>query len=210
MATGDDGGPETPPDLTQEGSLTQDFLTRIGARIRALRTEQSLTVQQLADRAQISRRLLTQIEHGQANPSLVAVTRLARQLGTDFTALLPDDTDTAPAPVDVVGPDQHVLVWTTERGSTAQLLVATTGVRSADLWLWTLVPGDKLLRVGGPGRLPGAVPRPGRRPDPGRRQPRGLRPGGQLRAGSAATGPTSTPTEARRDTRFLRTVALTR
>ena len=145
MGTGDDGSPGTPPDLTQEGSLTQDFLARIGARIRALRTEQSLTVQQLADRAQISRRLLTQIEHGQANPSLVAVTRLARQLGTDFTALLPDGADAAPAPVDVVGPDQHVLVWTTERGSTAHLLVATTGVRSADLWLWTLVPGDSYV-----------------------------------------------------------------
>ena len=127
-------------DLTREGSLDQDFLGRIGSRIRELRSEQGLTVQQLADRAQISRRLLTQIEHGQANPSLVAVTRIARQLGTDFTALLPDTGEPA-SPIDVEGPDGHVLVWTTERGSSAHLLVATTG-RSADLWRWQLLPGE--------------------------------------------------------------------
>ena len=97
-------------------------------------------MQQLADRAQISRRLLTQIEHGQANPSLVTVTRIARQLGTDFTALLPD-TDAPASPIDVEGPDEHVLVWTSERGSSAHLLVATTG-RSADLWRWQLLPGE--------------------------------------------------------------------
>ena len=127
-------------DLTQEGSLTQDFLGQIGSRIRELRTEQGLTVQQLADRSRISRRLLTQIEHGQANPSLVAVTRIARQLGTDFTALLPDTGESA-SPIDVEDPDGHVLVWTTEQGSSAHLLVATTG-RSADLWRWRLLPGE--------------------------------------------------------------------
>ena len=127
-------------DLTREGSLTEDFLGQIGSRIRELRSEQGLTVQQLADRAQISRRLLTQIEHGQANPSLVAVTRIARQLGTDFTALLPD-TGEAASPIDVEEPDGQVLVWTTERGSSAHLLVATAG-RSADLWRWRLLPGE--------------------------------------------------------------------
>jgi transcriptional regulator with XRE-family HTH domain len=127
-------------DLTREGSLAQDFLGQIGSRVRELRSAQGLTVQQLADRAQISRRLLTQIEHGQANPSLVAVTRIARQLGTDFTALLPD-TGEPTSPIDVEDPDHQVLVWTTERGSSAHLLVATTG-RSADLWRWRLLPGE--------------------------------------------------------------------
>ena len=63
-----------------EGELARDFLLQVGARIRELRTSRSLTVQQLADDAGISRRLLTQIELGQANPSLVTVTRIARRL----------------------------------------------------------------------------------------------------------------------------------
>lgn len=122
-----------------DGSVDRDFLHQIGSRVRELRAERGLTMQQLADRASISRRLMTQIEHGQANPSLVTITRIARQLGTDFTSLL--DNDSA-APVEVFGPDQRVLVWTGEQGSTAYLLVATSPRRTADMWLWTLVSGD--------------------------------------------------------------------
>lgn len=124
---------------TSEGALTSDFLTQVGTRIRALRTGKSLTVQQLADRAQISRRLLTQIELGQANPSLVAVTRIARQLGTEFTSLL--EAPQVVTPIEVHGAGEHQLVWTSESGSTAHLLEASES-RSADLWLWRLTAGD--------------------------------------------------------------------
>jgi transcriptional regulator with XRE-family HTH domain len=124
---------------TGEGELARDFLVQVGARIRALRTSRSLTVQQLADRAQISRRLLTQIELGQANPGLVTVTRIARRLGTETTALL--DADPTASPIEVHDAGGHVLVWSSPAGSTAHLLEATP-TRSADLWRWRLVPGD--------------------------------------------------------------------
>lgn len=126
--------------LTSEGALARDFLSQVGARIRALRGSRSLTVQQLADRAQISRRLLTQIELGQANPSLVTVTRIARQLGTGFTDLL-DSTATA-SPMEVHESGGHVLVWSSEAGSTAHLLEAAADSPAVDLWFWRLVPGD--------------------------------------------------------------------
>ncbi len=134
------GQDEAPGSLTGEGVLDRDFLSEVGDHIRALRTERSLTVQQLADRSRISRRLLTQIELGQANPSLVTVTRIARQLGTDFTNLLSHSA--AETPIEVQESAEHVLVWSSEAGSTAHLLVATAQSRSADLWLWRLVPGD--------------------------------------------------------------------
>jgi transcriptional regulator with XRE-family HTH domain len=123
-----------------EGELDRGFLTHVGARIRALRTAKALTVQQLADRAQISRRLLTQIELGQANPSLVTVTRIARQLGTEFTTLL--DAGDAESPIELHEAGTHVLVWSSEAGSSAHLLETATPSRSADLWKWCLVPGD--------------------------------------------------------------------
>jgi transcriptional regulator with XRE-family HTH domain len=125
--------------LTGRGELGSDFLTIVGTRIRELRTARSMTVQQLADRAQISRRLMTQIEHGQANPSLVTVTRIARQLDTEFTALL--EPAVAESPIAMHIRDEHMLVWTSDAGSTAHLLEATQS-RSADLWLWRLMPGD--------------------------------------------------------------------
>ena len=134
MVEQDGASPET------GGELAHEFLAEVGSRIRALRADRSLTVQQLADHSQISRRLLTQIELGQANPSLVTITRIARQLGVDFTDLLgapPTET-----PIEVTDPGDHTLVWSSEAGSTAHLLAATAGSRSADIWRWRLVPGD--------------------------------------------------------------------
>ena len=127
--------------LTTEGHIDTDFLTHVGTRIRELRMAKSLTVQELADRAQISRRLLTQIEHGQANPSLVAVTRIARQLGTETTTLLSEESAETD-PIMVFDGDQQTLVWSSELGSTAHLLVSTSETRAADLWLWRLRPSD--------------------------------------------------------------------
>jgi len=130
-----------PADVTSEGQIDREFLTRIGERIRELRQSRGLTMQQLADRASISRRLITQIEHGQANPSLVTITRIARELGTDFTNLL-DGAASSAGPMEVFGADEHVLVWSSDNGSTAHLLVSTRDTRAADLWLWRLAPGD--------------------------------------------------------------------
>lgn len=134
---------------TGDGELARDFLSQVGSRIRAVRTGRALTVQQLADRAAISRRLLTQIELGQANPSLVTVTRIARELGTEFTSLL--DTTTDETPIEVHDGGTHLLVWSSDAGSTAHLLEASES-RSADLWLWHLVPGDTYRGQADPAR----------------------------------------------------------
>ncbi|WP_084525691.1 helix-turn-helix domain-containing protein [Nocardia vaccinii] len=128
-------------DTTGDGVLARDFLLRVGERIRATRIDRGLTVQHLADLSGVSRRLLTQIEHGQANPSLVAVTRIARSLGTEFTELI-GAAGPAESAVERVPPERYSLVWTSPAGSSAHLLVSTTGVRTADLWSWTLSPGD--------------------------------------------------------------------
>lgn len=125
------------PNETGHGQLADEFLEQVGGRIRELRRTRAWTVQELADRSDISRRLLTQIEHGQANPSLVAMTRIARALGGDVTSLLaPPESGAA---VEVVS---ETLVWSSPVGSTAHLLCATTPTRRADLWRWSLVPGD--------------------------------------------------------------------
>jgi len=124
---------DTPP-------LADDFLALVGARIRARRRSKGVTVQQLADEAGISRRQLTDVEQGHANPTLVTVTRIARALGTDFTELLePADSGSV---VDVIAPQGYTQVWSTEAGSSATLLVATPGARQADLWRWWLAPDE--------------------------------------------------------------------
>ncbi|MEV7470039.1 XRE family transcriptional regulator [Streptomyces kronopolitis] len=115
-------------------NATQQFVTRIGERIRALRKQRGWTVQQLSEAGKVSRRMLTDIELGQANPSLATVDRVARALDTDFAALALPESD--PAGTDVEG----TLVWQAPDGSQALLLGATQNPR-AELWRWTLAPG---------------------------------------------------------------------
>ncbi|WP_052768752.1 helix-turn-helix domain-containing protein [Streptomyces humi] len=125
---------ENAPDV--DGQATQEFVTRIGTRIRTLRKHRGWGVQQLADAAKLSRRMLTDIELGQANPSLATVDRVARALGTDFAALaLPQNG--APGTE-----AEGTLVWEAADGSTALLLAATENPR-AELWRWTLAPGGR-------------------------------------------------------------------
>ncbi|KQZ70111.1 MULTISPECIES: helix-turn-helix domain-containing protein [unclassified Nocardioides] len=143
------GGATDAAHLTDHGALDDDLLGRLGGRVRELRAGKSMTVQQLAERSGISRRLMTQIELGQANPSLVTVTRIARQLDTDFAALVA--AREPEQPITVHGGDAHVLVWTGEPGSAAHLL-ESADERVVDLWRWRLVPGDSYRGHADPAR----------------------------------------------------------
>ncbi|GAA0448289.1 XRE family transcriptional regulator [Streptomyces olivaceiscleroticus] len=80
--------------------------------------------------------MLTQIELGQANPSLATVDRVARALDTDFAALALPADDAAHDEV------EGTLVWQAPDGSQALLLGATQEPR-AELWRWTLAPGGR-------------------------------------------------------------------
>jgi transcriptional regulator with XRE-family HTH domain len=106
----------------------------VGQRIRALRTEAGWSVAELAGRSALSRRMLTQIELGQANPSLGTVDRIASALGTTFAALVGLAAQPSPDGVEV---------WSTPRGSWAYLLKATdTPHVSVELWKWHITGGD--------------------------------------------------------------------
>ena len=126
-------------DEPAESGPTAEFITRVGAEVRRRRMDQALTVQQLADAAAVSRRMLTLIEQGQANPSLVTVDKVARALGTDFASLT---RDAQPDPVAVNEPGSAAGVWSSAAGSHAVLQIATQRQPSAELWEWVLQPGD--------------------------------------------------------------------
>lgn len=122
---------------------TAPFLALLGGRVRGLRQAQGLTVAQLADRAGLSRRMLTQIELGQANPSLVTVDKVARALDTDFAGLVLSDDATEV--LTVQAPRTATLMWSTETGSEARLQVVASDRGGPELWSWSLLPGDRYV-----------------------------------------------------------------
>lgn len=123
----------------EESGTTPEFMAAISRQIRNLRKGANLTVEQLAINAGISRRMLTHIEKGDANPSLVTVDKIARALGVDFATLL---SEPQPEAILVHPKGTATGVWSTPSGSKAALQVASP-IPAAELWDWLLVPGDR-------------------------------------------------------------------
>jgi transcriptional regulator with XRE-family HTH domain len=61
---------------------------RLGGRVKALRRDAGLTLDELAERAGVSRAMLSKLERGEKNPTLVVAARVAEGLGVTLTQLI--------------------------------------------------------------------------------------------------------------------------
>lgn len=82
---------------------TDRLLAALGGRVRELRAEQGLTLQELAKRSDLSARFLVQVESGEGNISVRKLAGLARALGTTPSALLVEPSAGAPLTVALLG-----------------------------------------------------------------------------------------------------------
>lgn len=117
-------------------SSSNSVLAHVGSNLRRARLNAGLSQAALAERSGISRRTIVNAEAGETNISLTGVDRLADALGTTFTALVAA-TGSLPASINEVA-------W---RGadpvSVAMLLASVPARAEAQLWTWTLGPGDR-------------------------------------------------------------------
>jgi XRE family aerobic/anaerobic benzoate catabolism transcriptional regulator len=72
------------------------LLRRIGERVRHARASRGMTRKLLAAQSQVSERYLAQLEAGDANPSVVVLSKLADALGMPITGLLEQPAADAP------------------------------------------------------------------------------------------------------------------
>src|SRR5918998_5028287 len=63
--------------------LTDDLVSsgELGAWVRGLRRERGLTLEELAERSGVSRAMISKVERGEKNPTLVVAAKLAEGLG---------------------------------------------------------------------------------------------------------------------------------
>lgn len=80
-------------------SATSDVEARLAARLRGLRLEHGLTLDGLAERAGVSRSMISLIERGESSPTASILERLARALGMSLAALFAEGARADASPV---------------------------------------------------------------------------------------------------------------
>ena len=104
---------------------------------RALKWSQ----QELADRSEVSRRMIGMIESGESNVSLATLGHIAAAFSLTFSELVNDHPGTDGAEA---RPDKGLRLWQGSRpGTKVDLLQSFPASRTVELWKWTIAPGDR-------------------------------------------------------------------
>ncbi len=83
-------------------------LVQLAQRIRALRGERNLTLEQVAERANLTKSVLSKVENFRVTPSLPALSKIAEALGVTVAELV-DGLDEKPRMI-VVRKDERLQV----------------------------------------------------------------------------------------------------
>ena len=113
---------------------------QIGARIRQHRTARGWTLDDLADRSGVSRRMLITIEHGEGNPSIATLLRISDALGVGLPVLVDVER---PSALTLTAAGQAPVLWRGPLGGQALLVAGTEPPDVVELWHWTLKPGEE-------------------------------------------------------------------
>lgn len=124
--------------LMDEGTAT--LALAIGVRVRQERQSRRWTLDQLAQAAGVSRRMLVNVEQGAANPSVGTLLRISDALGVGLPALVEAPE---PMPVKVTRQGAGAALWSSENGGRGVLVAGTGPPDVVELWDWTLGAGDR-------------------------------------------------------------------
>jgi transcriptional regulator with XRE-family HTH domain len=123
--------------LMDEGTIS--LALAIGARVRQERQSRGWTLDQLAEAAGVSRRMIINVEQGSVNPSVGTLLRISDALGVGLPALVEAPQ---PKPVKVTRRGEGATLWHGESGGRGVLVAGTERPDVVELWDWTLAPGD--------------------------------------------------------------------
>jgi transcriptional regulator with XRE-family HTH domain len=112
---------------------------QIGRRVREHRTARGWTLDELADRSGVSRRMVINIEHGEGNPSIATLLRISDALGVGLPVLVDVERSST---LTVTRDGEAAVLWRGPRGGRGLLVAGTQPPDVVELWDWTLQPGE--------------------------------------------------------------------
>ncbi|MBS1879212.1 MAG: helix-turn-helix transcriptional regulator [Actinobacteria bacterium] len=119
---------------------TVTLASAIGLRVKEGRRSRGWTLDQLAEAAGVSRRMIVNVEQGEANPSITTLLSLSDALGVGLPALVEPPE---PWQVRVTRTGEGAVLWRGEHGGRAILVAGSGPPHVVELWDWTLGSGDE-------------------------------------------------------------------
>ncbi|SCW61345.1 transcriptional regulator, XRE family with cupin sensor [Ruminococcaceae bacterium YRB3002] len=108
----------------------------IGIRIRDLRNRNGLTQEELADRTELTKGFISQLERGLTAPSMSTLKDIVECLGTNLSEFFAEDND-----LQIVYRKEDYYTKEDDNGNTTEWLVASAQSRSVEPILVRLKPG---------------------------------------------------------------------
>lgn len=127
-------------DNARIGQATASLASAIGARVKYERQSRGWTLDQLAEAAGVSRRMVINVEQGAANPSVGTLLRLSDALGVGLPALVEPPQ---PRSVKVTRHGDGAILWSSESGGRGVLVAGIEPPDVVELWDWNLASGDR-------------------------------------------------------------------
>jgi transcriptional regulator with XRE-family HTH domain len=121
-------------------TLSRETIQIIARRVAAYRKGQRLSLDQLAERAGVSKGSLAGLEKGTGNPGIALLCQTAAALGVAVTDLLEQSVHAGATSFALSGGE---VLWRGPLGGTARLVFGTRGPLMFELWEWELFPGER-------------------------------------------------------------------
>ena len=112
---------------------------QIGIKIRNLRNQNGLTQEELADRTELTKGFISQLERGLTAPSVSTLLDIVECLGTNLSDFFHEEDD-----LQVVFPKEDYFEKEDEDGNSITWLIATAQSRSLEPILVRLQPGQSM------------------------------------------------------------------
>ena len=116
-----------------------ELASAIGRRVKLERQGRRWTLDQLAEVAGVSRRMVVNVEQGVANPSVAILLRLSDALGIGLPALVEPPQA---RPMKVARAGEGAVLWSSDASGRGVLVAGTPPPDVVELWDWTLAAGD--------------------------------------------------------------------
>lgn len=121
-------------------SVAAALAVAIGDRVRHERHARGWTLDQLAAQAGVSRRMLVNVEHGDANPSVGTLLKISDALGVGLPALVEPPRTSS---IKVTPAGDGAILWRGDAGGRGVLVAGTDPPDVVELWDWTFAPGER-------------------------------------------------------------------